>query len=801
MGGVRLWVRHELRHRWVSLLLLAMVVALASGTVATAFAGAIRGGTALDRLVEQTRAFNAVIPANPQIQYPWSEFDQLPYVEARAGLAAIAGARPLDVQPQGDDWLTTPTDDQWFRTIDVPVVLDGRPYDPNTPDELVITPEFADAHGLAVGDTLRVQLPDASQAARAVRRQEPVQDPHGPVVGWRVVGVVRSVWMTADAAEPDGQAALSPATLTAYSDNLLGGAPLSRMTVISIFRLDDPARDIAALTKDARRLTGQTDVDVWDTEVKYNRPARDNIRFEARTLAAFGLVALVAAGFLVGGLVARTAAAGIERLAPGPALGMSPGQVVGAATVPAALAAVVGAVLGVTGAWIASQWFPVGSARRYEPGPGRDLDPVVLSAVLAAAALFLTFVAVAASWRRAVRRRGEHAPRVSKVAAWFTQVSAPVPVVLGTRLALEPQRGKDAVPVRPAQIGAIAAAAGCVAALVFAHGIDDAITHPVRFGQIQQAETFVGFGGQDYGDPGKLLDQVRSLPYVDGVLDARQGNATADDDRLPMVVYSGGSGPKAMGPVVTHGRAPAATDEVMLGTVTADALGVGVGDQVSLTGSAATRSYQVVGTGFLPPGAHNGYTDGAWVVASSYPLLFDDFHFHTLLVASDSLSSDTLIKRLDADTGADFGPPQPVDAVQNLRSVRRFPAVLAAFLALLGIGVVGNALVLAVRRREGDLAVVRALGMTGGQAAATVAVQALTFVTVGLLYGAPLGLVLGRALWRTVAETLPLQFVPPTSMSAVLWVVGASLGLTVLLAVLPARRAARIPLAAVLRAE
>lgn len=800
MGAVLIWVRHELRRRWGSLLVLAVLVALASGTIAASFAGAVRGGTALDRLIEESQGMNALIPANPEIVYPWDEFDRLPYVEARAGMAALAGVEPIEPAIEGE-WLTTPADDQWFRTIDVPVVLEGRAYDPDTPDELVIDTLFAETYDLVPGDTVTVQLPTPREGARAMRALETVEDPSGRTIEWHVVGIVRSLWMTPEESVPGGKAALSPATLTTYGDELLGGVPLAEATIVSIFRLQDLDTDIAALTADARRLSGQTDVDVWNLETKYFTPGRDSLRFEARTLAAFGVAALLSAMFLLGGMLARASAAVAERLEPGPAVGMAPVQMAWAAALPTALAGLLGSGLGFAGAWLASGWFPVGSASEFEPAPGREIDWVVLPLVAGCTAVFCAAVGFAAAWRHGLRRR-DVAPRpVSKIASWLAQASAPVPVVMGTRLALEPQRGRDAVPVRPAQVGAIAAVAGTIAALVFAHGVDDAVSHPERFGQIQQAETFVGFGGQTFADSDALVEQLRELDYVSGFVDARQGNATVDGGRVAMIVYSGNSGPKAMAPVVIDGRVPETDDEILVGTGTAEELGADIGDTIAVTGSVATRELTVVGTGFLPPGAHNGYTTGSWVADGAYPRLFDDFHFHTVLVASDTLGYDALAARLAADTGMEWGPPYPLDVIKNLESVRRFPAALAAFLALLGIGVVANALVLAVRRREGDLAIVRAVGMTGGQAAATIAVQALTLVGVGLLYGAPLGLVLGRFLWRTVAELLPLQYVPPASLWAILLVIGVSLGLTVLLAVLPARRAARIPIAAVLRAE
>ena len=81
------------------------------------------------------------------------------------------------------------------------------------------------------------------------------------------------------------------------------------------------------------------------------------------------------------------------------------------------------------------------------------------------------------------------------------------------------------------------------------------------------------------------------------------------------------------------------------------------------------------------------------------------------------------------------------------------PSLLAGFLALLAVGAVGHALTSAVRRRRHDLAVLRAVGLTHGQSRTTVLVQALVLAGVGLTVGVPVGFVLGRFLWRSVADS------------------------------------------------
>jgi ABC-type lipoprotein release transport system permease subunit len=127
--------------------------------------------------------------------------------------------------------------------------------------------------------------------------------------------------------------------------------------------------------------------------------------------------------------------------------------------------------------------------------------------------------------------------------------------------------------------------------------------------------------------------------------------------------------------------------------------------------------------------------------------------------------------------------------------------VLAAFLALLGVAALGHALVTAVRRRRHDLAVLRAIGFRPRQSAACIFWQAMTVALVGIVIGLPLGIVVGRLSWRWVADSTPLLYVPPLAVLAVVLAAPAAIVLASVLAALPARQAARVRPAEVLRTE
>jgi ABC-type lipoprotein release transport system permease subunit len=106
-----------------------------------------------------------------------------------------------------------------------------------------------------------------------------------------------------------------------------------------------------------------------------------------------------------------------------------------------------------------------------------------------------------------------------------------------------------------------------------------------------------------------------------------------------------------------------------------------------------------------------------------------------------------------------------------------------------------------VRRRQHDLAVLRTIGFRPLQAASCIVWQAIVVVLVALAIGIPLGIVAGRWAWRWVADSTPLLYVPPLPAVVVVLVIPSALMAANLLAAWPARRAARLRPAEVLRAE
>jgi ABC-type antimicrobial peptide transport system permease subunit len=148
-----------------------------------------------------------------------------------------------------------------------------------------------------------------------------------------------------------------------------------------------------------------------------------------------------------------------------------------------------------------------------------------------------------------------------------------------------------------------------------------------------------------------------------------------------------------------------------------------------------------------------------------------------------------------------FEVTPPPSIIQAVRDVAALPLALSVFLAVLAVGAVGHALSIAVRRRRHELAVLRALGLTRRQSRLVIGTQATLLAVIGLAFGIPLGIALGRILWHAAANITPLAYNPPWALLALLLIAPLALVAANLLAAWPARRAARLRTAQILRTE
>jgi FtsX-like permease family protein/MacB-like protein len=804
MGMTLTWLRLDLRRRWRSLVVLALLVALSACVVLTAMAGARRGATAFDRLWARTLpATVTVLPNQPG--FDWTKVRALPEVTALGLFAVYYGAAVEGMD--GVDLGFPPANADAFQTVERPVVLAGRMADPSRADEVIVTPHFLTARHKRIGDTLTVRLSSPAQAAEGIDASQ--TPPLGPRVTVRIVGVFRTPFGL-DNVGDGGSVVPTYALFTEYHADIMGATGNSPSYLNGLVRLAGGEAAIPAFRADLARVTGRSDIDVLDNNTWIGDAVRKVTGYEAACLLAFGLAALLAALVLVGQSVTRYASAAVAELLVLRAVGLTRRQAAASAALAPALAAAAGATLGAVAAVVASRWTPIGAASLAEPSPGISADWLVLGVGWAAAVLLVLAATAAIAWT-ALRPGPAVVARRSPAVAAAVRAGLPVPAVVGARFALETGRGRAAVPVRPAIAGAIAGVLGVLAALTFSAGISDAIANPARFGQTWQLGTWYGENGQDFGPAGMASRAAAADRDVAGFLDVRIAGAQAGRVSIESFTYAPVDG-KRVPVVLTAGRMPAGPGEIALAPTTARELGAAVGSEIRLAGGTAARPMAVSGIAFVPTGPHNDYDQGAWLTPAGYDRLFAGAHyafkFHAAVVALRPGADVTAVaSRLDAAVGAathvqgiTFTPPSPLPVAQ-LKDVSVLPLALGGFLAILAAGAVGQALTMAVRRRRRELAVLRTLGLTGRQTRLVVVTQASVLALIGLVLGIPLGLAVGRAVWRVVANFTPLAYYPPFAVWALVLVAPVTLLAANLLAVWPGYRAARLRPGRILRDE
>jgi hypothetical protein len=810
-AGVRItmtWLRLDSRRRWRSLLVLALLVALATATVLAAAAGARRGQTAFGRLWDSTLpATVAVLPNQPG--FDWDKVRALPEVEVLSEFPLNGTPFVLTCCPDTSVGFA-PIGDEMGRTIERPDLLAGHLFDPGRAGELIVTPQFAAVYHKGVGDRVTMRLASPKQVDEGW--DGTTGPPRGPVVQARIVGVGRNVFgsSTTDGPGQKGGVLASPALYAQYRANIVGTS--GQMNINALVRLKGGTAAIPAFRADLARVSGRPDIDVWNDREFFGGTIERVTRYEAACLLAFALAALVAAVFLVGQSVARYTSATVADLQVLQAVGMTPRQAVASATAAPLLAAAAGSTLGVAAAIVASRWMPIGAASYQEPHPGISADWLILGPGWALAPILVAAGAAGAAVLALTAPRRQAGPRRSAVAAVAAAAGLGVPVVVGARFALEPGRGRAAVPVRPALLGAVAGVLGVLAAFTFSAGVSDAAANPARFGQTWQLGAFLGLNGQDFGPAGQVLRAVAADRDVTGVDDMRVGGAQSGQVSVESFTYDAVAG-KGVPVVLTGGRMPAAADEIVLAPTSASDMHAGIGSVIRLSGAAGPKPLTVTGIGFVPEGPHNDYDEGAWLTPAGYDRLFRGAHyafkFHLAIVSlRPGADPQAVAGRLDKTAAAikggqgfTFTPPDPLPQVRAIQDVAALPLALSAFLAVLAVGAVGHALSIAVRRRRHELAVLRALGLTRRQSRLVIITQASLLAIIGLAFGIPLGIALGRVLWHAAADMTPLAYNPPWALLALLLIVPLALLAANLLAAWPARRAARLRTAHILRTE
>lgn len=773
-GAAALWARADLRRRWRSLVVLGLLVGMTSALAMAALAGARRTSTALGRLRQATRAADAVVfPSQVNATHPdWRPLAARPEVARIAVWDLMFG----NVNDSFGGLLFASDDGVFGGSVDRPVVVRGRMYDPAAPDEVVVDENAARESPL--GSTFRFQGYELGTDDRSGL------PPHGPRMTLRVVGVVRTVPQFLFVS--DGQVLVSPGVVARYRSqmNLLENADVV---------LRHGRADIAALKRDMNALVAPG-APVLDLHA-VSRRVDTTLAVERTALVLLAAAVALAGGILVAQALSRSASVVGDDVDALRAMGMTRADVGLASCLPHLATAAVAAVVALGGAVLASRWFPVGLGRRIDPNLGFHLDWTVIGPGVVAT-LGLVTGATLLMGVRADRRSAGRLVAPSQIAAWIRRTT-PLTIGLGSAMAFERGRGKAAVAVRPALTAAAVGVLGIVATVAIDGGINDALAHPERAGVSWDAD--VTANPADLGPAGTspaVADRV-AVAAGPGASTAEVARGVTDVSGVGVPMFTvrpprrSGAAPVAL--ALKTGRAPRATGEAAIGPATAADLHVGIGSTVKVGGAGVP--VRIVGEALFPDDVHAEFDEGLWVTPATFdavwppaPDLYQGSVQSVIAVrlppGQTAAGVSRLAKGLGSDV-ADVSPrPSPVELV-NLRNVRVLPELLAGFLALMAVAALGHVLLTSARRRRRDFAILAAMGLGRGAVRRVLNAQGTALGAVGLIVGVPLGLALGRVGWRLVTDRVPLLYVAPLPLRETLVLLAATVVMVNALAVWP----------------
>ena len=797
MAAVWLVFGAELRRRWRAWLTVAVLIAVVGGLVLAAAAAGRRTATAFPRFL-----------AAHGYDYLVFNFTPLPAVATLPGVASVTdvgGPPNANVRcacRPGINQVGFSIDDLKAADLRRAVKLvAGRMPSPSSPDEVLASFNLEQQFGVHIGTVIHTpfysdaQLPALIQGANLA--------PGGPTIGLRVVGI--------EAAEFE----FSSGTSASYT--LYGTPALARAVDPSCTTLD---RCVSSYL--IRLRHGADDLPRFAAALGGLHPAfSQNMDTNAAAVAAaihpqavgwwvLAILAGLAGLATVGQALSRQSVVESQDYPTLAALGLSRRGLVTLGSARNLVVTVAGAAGAVALAVALSPLTPVGEARLAEPSTGLAFDALVLPLGALATVVVVLALGVWPSVRAARVHIGDESTtrsRASSIASRVAATGAPPSAVVGVRHALERGRGSATVPVGTALFGTVLAVLALCATAVFGASLSHLTATPALYG----ADYQVSFGNEaQQGTAAAEVAQLRRDPAVTGIMLGTRNEVTINGTNVYAVVARSVRGALLLS--AASGRAPAGPGEVALGAITMRQVGAHLGSVVHVTvqvptGGSRTVPFRVVGTapfssqfglGGLGTGAAftlDGYLAAACPPASAQGACrgaYDADQIFAVLarMRPGAAGQADATRIVDTSQGAAQPPVVPTSLV-NFGEAVNFPLILGFMLALFGVATLLHLLVVSVSRLRRETGLLKSIGFVNIQVGAAVCWQATTVALLGIVVGIPLGVAIGREVWRAFATNLgavPVATVPT-------WVI-AALGAGVLvvanlLAIAPALAAAR----------
>ena len=323
--------------------------------------------------------------------------------------------------------------------------------------------------------------------------------------------------------------------------------------------------------------------------------------------------------------------------------------------------------------------------------------------------------------------------------------------------------------------------------------------------------------------PAELVDKVRAVPGVaDAVPDIQAFARIVGKDGKP--IGSEGAGPPTFGSVavefkgalwtIADGKFPIGPNEVALDESSAEKAGYSVGDTVKIIAQAGSREFTMVGiASYGDVRSPGGATFALFDVETAAEFLGKPGYVDAILVVGDGTRTDEVLAqdidkifdssaKVETLTGAEITKETQDDIGQALSFFSIFLTIFSVIALGVGSFVIYNVFSISAAQRQRENALLRALGASRGQVTRAMLIES---VVVGL-FGSTVGFIGGMGISKLLGVALPALGIDLPSgglvvtQSAIVTTIVVGLLVTVLSAILPARRAGKVPPLAAMRA-
>jgi putative ABC transport system permease protein len=261
--------------------------------------------------------------------------------------------------------------------------------------------------------------------------------------------------------------------------------------------------------------------------------------------------------------------------------------------------------------------------------------------------------------------------------------------------------------------------------------------------------------------------------------------------------------------LVAGGRAPEADDEIVIDKRSADDAGFAVGDTVGVQTQTGLEDYELVGVArFGTADSPGGATFALMTLPAAQQRVAQPGTIDSVsIVADQGVSQRQLADRVQAElgddaevlTGAEITQENQDDIEQGLQFFTGFLTAFAVIALVVGAFVIYNSFSILVAQRNREMALLRAVGASRGQVLRGVLLEAVIIGGLASIAGFLLGLAVTsglRALMDAFGFDLPAGDIVVRPAAVVVAILSGFI-VTVVSAVVPAVRAARVsPLAA-----